>query len=153
MALVLTRFDSRIKIRVFGPTLDQLLVKLGQSGKKYPWSSGLMQNYEKCCFVRVLTSFDLKPRVDQGHFGHLSWKGHSRCFGVRIGYAMSFWMFLRPHGEKTIFLDFSRFGMQIEGTQNTVLTIPLETKKWTKCLKNLKNVQMLLKPKKWSKLF
>ena len=52
-------FDSWIKIRVYGPTRDQLWVKLGQSGQKSPRSSGLVKNHEKCCFVRMLTSFDL----------------------------------------------------------------------------------------------
>ena len=32
-------------------------------------------------------------------------------------------MFLQPHGEKIIFLDFSRFNMQIKGGQNTVSTV------------------------------
>ena len=31
MALVLTCFDSRVKIKVFGPTRDRLWIKLGQS--------------------------------------------------------------------------------------------------------------------------
>ena len=35
------------------------LVKLGKSSQNYPRSLILMQNYEKCCFVRVLTLLDL----------------------------------------------------------------------------------------------
>ena len=57
----------------------------------------------------------VKPRVDQGHFGHFLRKRHFGC-------SASFWMFLWSHGKKIIFLDFLGFGMQIKGERNTVST-------------------------------
>jgi len=42
MALVLTRSDNQIEIRVFGPTQDRLQVKLGQNCQNSPRSLGLM---------------------------------------------------------------------------------------------------------------
>jgi len=65
-----------------------------------------------------------QPRIDQGHFGHF---GSRKAlwvlwFGIRMGYATSFWMFSHPHEEKMIFLDFLGFGTQNEGEQNTAST-------------------------------
>ena len=64
----------------------------------------------------------VKPRVDQGHFGHFSWKRHFGCFDAWMGCATSFCMFSQPHGEKILFWNFLRSSMQIEGEQNTVST-------------------------------
>ena len=38
---------------------------------------------------------------------------------------MPLYMFSCPHGEKIIFLNFSGFGTQLEGGQNTISTVAL----------------------------
>ena len=61
MALVSTRFDSWIRVRVFGSTRDQLWVKLGQTQSKLLKISEKLRfevKCEKCHFVRVRTMFD-----------------------------------------------------------------------------------------------
>ena len=63
MALVSAHSDGLIKIRAFGPTRDQLRVKLGKSCQKSLKSSGLMKNHEKCFFFRILTLFDLRSTL------------------------------------------------------------------------------------------
>ena len=63
MALVSTHSVSRIKIRAFGSTRDQLRIKLGKSCQKSPKSSSLMKNHENCCFLRILTLFDIQSTV------------------------------------------------------------------------------------------
>ena len=121
MVLVSTRFDSWIKIRVFGPTRDRLQVKL----VKKLWKAQVWcKTMKKCCYVRILTLFDLwlNLGLTRGIFGHFSWKSHFGCSGAWMGYATSFWMFSWTHREKIIFFDFSGSGTQIENGQNMVTT-------------------------------
>ena len=68
----------------------------------------------------ILTNFDFsQPRVDHRQF---DLKRHFEFSDARMGCTTSIQMFLWPHREKIILLEFSGFGRQIEDEQNTVST-------------------------------
>ena len=121
MVLVSTHSDSWIKIGFLGPPKINFWLNLVKIFKIL-WEA---QVWCKTMKNVVLLGFWplVKPRADYRHFGHFSWKRHFGYSSAQTGCATLFWMFLRPRGEKIIFLDFSRFGMQIESRQNMVSTI------------------------------
>ena len=61
-----------------------------------------------------LTRPSVNPKLTRGILVIIVEKG---ILGALVSeqVATSFWMFLRPHGEKITFLDFSGFGTRIEG--------------------------------------
>ena len=106
-----------LKLRFLGPTRSQLRVKLAKNLRGTQVWYKTMKNVVLWGFWPCST-FD-QTWVDQGHF---SWNSHFGRPSVQTGCATSFWMFSWPHEEKITFLDFSRFGTQIEARQNTVST-------------------------------
>ena len=91
------------KLRFLGPprvNFGSNLVKVAKNPQEARvwWKN--MKGVILCGFWPCLTFS--QPKVDQGHFGHFSWKRHFECSSIQMSYATSLYMFSWPHGENNI---------------------------------------------------